>query len=70
MATVHQTKYGPVYEATDEEWQAIVDRAARHYLNMSGEEFIQKWKAGEIDPNDPQRHVRIMAVASLLPRDG
>ena len=60
---------GQIHEATAEEWREIVDRAARYYLNMSGDEFERAWKAGEIDPNDPERHSRVMAVLMLLPRE-
>ena len=58
---------GQIHEATAEEWREIVDRAARYYFNMSGEEFERAWKAGEIDPNDPETHSKVMRVAMLLP---
>ena len=59
-----ETELPSLHEATDEEWVAIVDRAARHYLHMSGAEFARQWEAGEFD--DPDRH-EVMSVALLLP---
>jgi hypothetical protein len=53
-----------VEEASPEEWEAIIDRAARHYLGMSGAEFKAAWASGAFageDRND------ILAVAMLLP---
>ena len=35
-----------IHEVTDEEGRAILDNAARHYLHMSGEEFLKAWKEG------------------------
>ena len=54
----------PVRWLTDEEWKAKVDRAARRYLGMSGEEFTRAWKAGEFDDN-PDRP-EVMRVAMLI----
>jgi len=51
-----------------EEWLAIVDRQARRYLNMSGEEFIRAYRAGEIDVDGPD-HLNIMRVAMLVTDD-
>jgi hypothetical protein len=34
---------------------------------MSGEEFIRRWNAGEIDPNDPGKHSAIVRLSMLLP---
>ena len=49
---------------TPEEGQKLLDKQARHYLGMSGKEFVRKWKAKEFkDPDRPQ----IMQVAFLLP---
>ena len=54
-----------IHEATAEEGRAILDRAARRYLNMSAEEFIEAWNAGKFDDN-PDRP-EVMRVAMLLP---
>lgn len=54
---------------TDEEARELFDRAARRALNMSGEDFLRKWDAGEFDPiiDDPKYHNKIIGVAMLLP---
>jgi hypothetical protein len=49
------------------EGRRLLDKQARRYLNMSGEEFARKWKAKEFkDPDRPE----IMQVAFLLPFGG
>ena len=51
-------------EVTEEEGWAILDRAARRYLGISGEEFVRRWKAGEYpDPDGTP----VLRVAMLLP---
>jgi hypothetical protein len=41
----------------------LVDEQARKYLGISGEEFIRRWEAGEIDADeDPD----VMRVAMLF----
>lgn len=52
------------HELTREEGLAILDRQARRYLNMSGDEFIRAWDAGEFadDPDRPE----VMRVAFLI----
>ena len=53
-----------VVEATPEEGRAMLDRAAREALNMSGEEFLRRWDAGDFeDKEDP----KITRVAMLIP---
>ena len=42
----------------------ILDRQARKNLGMSGEEFIRKYRAGEIE--DPDR-TEVLSVAILIP---
>ena len=42
----------------------ILDRQARKYLGMSGEEFVRKYRAGEIE--DPDRS-DVIRVAMLIP---
>lgn len=55
----------PIREVSREEGLAIIDRQARRYLNMSGEEFARRWQAGEFK-DDPDRP-GLMHVAMLLP---
>jgi hypothetical protein len=69
MVTKKKAQIGRIHEASDEEWQRMLDRAARYYLNMSGADFERAWTAGEIDPNDPATHSNVMAVLMLLPRE-
>jgi hypothetical protein len=42
----------------------ILDRQARKYLGMSGEEFVRRWRAGEIE--EPDRS-EVLRVAMLIP---
>jgi hypothetical protein len=44
----------------------LVDRAARHYLNMSADEFLQAWEQGEFKDAD---RPAVLRVAMLLPID-
>ncbi len=53
-----------VVEATPEEGRALLDRAAREALNMSGEEFLARWDAKEFGDNDDPAITR---VAMLIP---
>jgi hypothetical protein len=53
-----------VVEATPEEGRAMLDRAAREALNMSGEEFLARWDAKEFEDNDDPAITR---VAMLIP---
>ncbi len=55
---------GCIHVAVDQEWRALVGRAARHYLDMSADEFLQMWERGEFEqPDRPE----VMRVAMLLP---
>lgn len=62
-------KDGRIRDLTPEEGRELFDRAARYYLDMSGEEFIRKWDAGEFDdPDDRSKNPpEVMDVAMLLP---
>lgn len=50
-----------------EEWAQLVDDKARALLGMSGEEFEQRLKSGEIDIDDSPEVTR---VAMMLPLNG
>lgn len=52
-----------VEEATPEEWEAIIERAARHHLGISAQEFRRAYAAGELDDDRSD----VLAVALLLP---
>ncbi len=51
-------------EADREEGKEILDRAAHRYLQMSGDEFMAKWDAGEFPEVDQPD---VLNVALLLP---
>ncbi len=65
MSPVAET---PSQYRTAEESREVFDRAARRYLNMSAEEFIATYDAGEFDA-DPCRP-EVAQVAMLLPLVG
>jgi len=53
-----------VVEVTREEGRAMLDQAAREALNISADEFLRKWDAGEYeDADDPA----VTRVAMLIP---
>ena len=55
-----------VVEVTREEGREMLDRAAREALNISADEFLAKWDAGDYeDADDPA----VTRVAMLIPRD-
>jgi len=56
------------HELSREEGLALLDRQARRYLGMSGDEFVQAWRSGQFD-QDPDRP-EVMRVAMLLPLAG
>lgn len=51
-------------EATREEGRAMLDRAAREALNISGDEFLTKWDEGDYEETDDPSVTR---VAMLIP---
>ncbi|MBI3972736.1 MAG: hypothetical protein HY332_15785 [Chloroflexi bacterium] len=61
-----------VEEASIEEGREMIDRAARRSLDISGDEFIERWYGGYYAANPDQPGV--MSVALLLsfiqPRQG
>ena len=62
QATHHADGY--VRELSDEQSWELFDGAARHYLDISGEEFLERWESGYYeDPDQPG----IMSVVMLLP---
>ncbi|HCU91821.1 MAG TPA: hypothetical protein DHU96_03430 [Actinobacteria bacterium] len=53
-----------VAEATPEEGKAMLDHAAREVLNITGEDFLARWDAGEYEDSDDPAITR---VAMLIP---
>jgi hypothetical protein len=45
---------------------ALFDQEARRIAGMSGERFLAKWDAGEIQTDDETRHGRELAYLILL----
>ncbi len=54
---------------TVEEVRGMFEREARRYFDMSGEEFLRKWDAGEFKSiiDDPRYHNKLIGIAMLLP---
>lgn len=53
---------------TPEEGKRLFDEAARRYMDLSGEEFLRRWDAGEWK-DDPD-HYPVMRLVMLLPFAG
>lgn len=54
--------------ATPEEGRRLFDYQARKLMNMSGEEFLRRWDAGEFrNIADAPGHRHIMRLAMLIP---
>ena len=51
---------------TEEEDREMKENLARHYFDMSLDEFTVAWKAGQFD-DDQERHGDIVFLASMLP---
>ncbi len=49
----------------DEESKAFFDQVARRWLNISGDEFLRAYDAGEF--GDPDDDPNVMRVAMLMP---
>jgi hypothetical protein len=56
-----------VQELDAQEGRELLDRQARRYLGMSGDEFASAWDRGELDPD---RDARVARVAMLRPFGG
>jgi hypothetical protein len=53
-------------EMTPDEAAALLDQEARRYFGISGEEFRRRYKAGELDVEEPH----VWEVALMLPAVG
>jgi hypothetical protein len=60
---------GHIPELSREDGRKLLDRQARHYLDVSGDEFIRRWDAGEYgDPDDRSENPpAVMRLGMLLP---
>jgi hypothetical protein len=65
MTMPASTPEAEVQELTPEEGRALLDQAARYYLDMSAEEFLAAWDRGDFaaEPDRPE----VARVAILLP---
>jgi hypothetical protein len=57
-----------IVELTDEEARRIFDERSRELVGMSGEEFLRKWDAGEIEDPDQSHIVRLVLMIGLMGR--
>lgn len=46
---------------SDDELRALVELRAQRYLGMSADEFVRRWRAGEI-PDPDRREVLLVAI--------
>jgi hypothetical protein len=53
-----------IHEMTLEEGKEMLDREARRLLNISGDEFIRAWEAGEFDDQPETPAVMRLALLS------
>ncbi len=60
-------RMSPTPSGNDNGSVEALDEAARHYLNMSAEEFLRQWKAGHFRGRRACSDPRIAYVASLIP---
>jgi hypothetical protein len=61
----------PVYTVTPEQGRCLFDEAVRREMNISGEEFIQRWEAGEywgIADEEGHRHIGDLIMMIPLAR--
>ncbi len=64
MRAENSTTNGQLREVTLAEGREILDARARRYLQMSGEEFLDRWRRGEFrDVDRPE----VMRVVMALP---
>ena len=60
--STEQTPIPGVRYVTREEGVAMLDEAARKYLNMSGEEFVRRYRAGDIPDPDRSEVIRLSFI--------
>ena len=60
---VDEQRFG--HEVTREEGLALLDRAARKRLNMSGPDFVAAWDAGQFEGKAD--NAKVAGVAMLIP---
>ncbi|HUG16928.1 MAG TPA: hypothetical protein VMM78_18110 [Thermomicrobiales bacterium] len=71
MATAHHSKdheLPEIVELTPEEGRQLFDERARELVGMSGEEFLRKWDASEIEDPDRSHIVRLVMMIPFCGR--
>lgn len=68
MAERAETTENQIYELSEEEGRELFDRAVRHHLGISGEEFMRRWDAGYYDdPDDRTKNPpEVMELGMLM----
>jgi hypothetical protein len=68
MATTQEKLIGGVKIVDADEASDIFDALSRQLMNISGEEFLRRWEAGEYaDVVDTPDHLHITRLALLIP---
>ncbi len=62
---VHKTKNGILRQLTAKEGRELLDRQARRYLRMSGQEFMSRYRAGEFANVDTPNVMRVVMLVPL-----
>lgn len=58
-----------IHELSAAEARDLLDGMARYYLNMSGEDFVRAWDAGEIVASRERPEVMRVAMLAQLGRE-
>jgi hypothetical protein len=68
MAITPEKKSEGIRFLSDEESHQLFDAEARRLMNMSGEEFLRRYDAGEFqDQMDGPLHHNLVALVMLIP---
>ena len=70
MTTMTHTTNGQIRELTREEGRVLLDREAQRYLQMSAEQFIKAWEAGDFDDDPDRQALACVTNEILLVRSG
>jgi hypothetical protein len=57
----------PVQDLTRAETRELFDRQARSWLGISGEEFVRRYDAGEITPEQLDNDNDVIVLVMMLP---
>lgn len=70
MPVAKKTKSSVIDWVSGAQAFALFDARARRVLNMSGTEFMEKWKAGKFKNMDSGNCPGVIGVALLAPKSG